>query len=336
MMSKFILKRLCILSVVSLLTLLLIIIIVQFSQFLYLLETADAKITDIGRLIVFIAPKFALILIPFTVAIATFIIFSNLKETNQITILKVSHVSNIAILKPVILFAGLSTIFCYALSLFIVPISWQKLKDFQDKLETRQAVSRIKLNQFINFGNITIFLFKDGSVFFAQSDKDFEHFLLSERGTFEYQDGKILLDINDALILSRIRSSQKTMYATLDKYKIFTTTPQFHNSSFQNYIHTGTQSNTSLIRKYKEDLFRVELHQRLYWPLFAFAIPMAIGVIIVISRRSRTKMGEVKFLPPATLYLAISGLMFPNIFTSSIVGVIFMYLNIFLIIIYII
>lgn len=101
--------------------------ITQILKLLYLLEKG-IKLSNFFELIILIIPSIFFMILPLISTIAVIYAYSQLQETRELVILKMSGLSNFDLARPALFSIILVSFFAYYISLYLMPFFYRKLK----------------------------------------------------------------------------------------------------------------------------------------------------------------------------------------------------------------
>ncbi|MDF2964721.1 MAG: putative permease [Rickettsiaceae bacterium] len=279
--------------------------IVWLSQSLKLvyLVTKGLPVSTFFALTLLTLPSLLLTIIPISLFLSTIYYYNKIKHDREMVVMENSGLNYLQIAKPAIYLSIILTLTCYIISLYLLPLSYGKLKSKLNSLKEGYSTSLLHAKTFnpisknvtLYFdkkfysgalGGLVIFDFREHdqpAIIFAKLGKlivksDSLTFRLAE-GSRQHTnlDGQIdLLNFKDLLINIQTRQSDKKRTSTdiQEKYLYELFSPKDEGNMFR-------------ISK-----FRAEGHQRLARPLFNIMLIM-VGLACIIpevyNRRSTTK-----------------------------------------------
>lgn len=278
---------------------------VKLSQFLYLF--------------VLILPWLLLFIVPISIFAAVLITYNRLIETNEITILKNSGLTKLAICRPIAGFAALCSIFCFFISFYLMPYANQELRTLRVDFRNNYASLSFNPKTFETLNNLTIYA----------KERDANNNLLGiilhdERSeshslTITAQEGNIVAQENLALLYMKNGTVQKfnhqegnseilnfdTYVFNLTKNKKDDSAPRWKAKErfFSQLINPEPDTNFSDI-----DKFRAEIHERIIFPLFPIIFSLiALSCILHGQfKRHGNLLNIFKAICFVTLFLALT------------------------------
>ncbi len=265
-------------------------------------------------LFILILPWLLLVIIPISLFAAILLVYNRLISSNEITILKNSGLTKLAICRPVVGLVITASLFCFLLSFYLMPYSNKQLR--LSRLDFKNNYSNLSFSPqtFETLNDLTIYA----------KDRDLKDnlygILLHDKRSSEYsititaKTGNIATENNSALLYMSDGTIQKFNYAD-DKSEIL---------NFDNYVFnlTETQKNEDTMRwkskeRYLSELlnpnddseerdlekYRSEIHERFTYPL----LPIVFSIIALacVLRGQFSRRGNVSNIVLA-IFLAIS------------------------------
>ena len=109
-------------------------------------------------------PTFLGIILPIALFIAVVFVYNRMLIDGELVVLRAGGCSQLAVAKPALILAGLITIFCYALTLYLIPASHRTFKDMQYTLRDAHPTVLLQEGVFSNvMDGITVYVRSRGS-----------------------------------------------------------------------------------------------------------------------------------------------------------------------------
>lgn len=222
--------------------------------------------------------------------------------SNEITILKNSGLTKIAIGKPVLWLALLSSIVCFSISFYFMPASNKELRLSRINFKENYTNLAVNPQTFETLKNLTIYaknrnlenkLF--GILLHDERSKSYSITITAEKGNIAMENNSALLYMENGTIQKFNYITQKTEILNFDNY-VFNLTDNKDEKSTMHWkqkerflnelINPNDNANPDELAKY-----RAELHQRLTYPLLP--IVFAIIALASILRGSFNRKGNI-------------------------------------------
>lgn len=302
--SKYILLKILI-SFISLASLL--IALIWFSRtisFVKYITENGVEIYQVFSLFLLILPWLLLFIIPISLFVAIILVYNRLIINNEITILKNSGLTKIAIGKPLRSLTLGITLFCYFISIFLMPYANKKLRLAKIEFENNYSNLSFEKGTFEALKNMTIYVKeKDeknelfGILLNDQRDKGYSVTITAKKGHVIFEDSKLLLYMEEGTVQRYNVDNLKSEILNFDEY-IFNLTENSASKSTsmrwkpkERYIHELIYpSKEELIDKKEMHKYRAELQQRITYPLMP--IVLALIALSAMLRGSFSRYGN--------------------------------------------
>ncbi len=297
----------------------LLVILIWFSRtivFIRYITENGVGLEQFLSLFILILPWLLLFIIPISIFISILIIYNNLLLNNEITTLKNAGLTKIHISKPALILSLFLTLFCFFISLYLMPLANKALREKRNNFENNYSNLSFNQGVFEKLKNLTIYVKKkdiDNNLFgiLINQIKDSENSLTitAKSGRVRYENNNLLLDMNDGTIQQFNYKDNKEEILNFDKY-VFNLTEN-NKTDYQNkkwkvqemfvseLINPSENSSPKELMQYK-----AELQQRFTYPLMSLLLSMI--ALSIMLRGDLNRHGNIK-----------------NIITSSIVAVLF-------------
>ncbi|MBU6140360.1 MAG: LptF/LptG family permease [Proteobacteria bacterium] len=249
-------------------------------------------------LFVLILPWLLLFITPVSLLAAILLIFNRMSSSNEITILKNSGLTKLQICRPIILLATILSIFCFAISFYLMPYANKELRLSRINIKNNYTSLSFAPQTFETMKNLTIYARdrdeKNQLFGILIHDKRNPNYSL----TITAQSGRILVEDKSALLYMENGTVQKFNY-------------QSHESeilNFDSYVFNLTENNKSDsslrwktgelylsellnpsedLEKSELEKYRVEINQRFTYPLLPIAFALISMAMVMSGQFSR-------------------------------------------------
>ncbi len=284
----------------------LLIALIWFSRTLsfvkYITENG-VEISQIFSLFVLILPWLLLFILPISLFVAILIIYNRLLSNNEITILKNSGLTKIAIGKPVFMIASVAVIIGFFISLFLMPYSNKKLRLTKTNFENNYSNLSFSEGAFESLKKLTFYIKnKDAEnklygILINDEREDAAITITAKSGYLITEDFKLLLYMQKGTVQKVDRTNSKTQILNFDDY-VFNLTEN-NQSENRNMRWKAKERYFNELINYEESLqneeiakYKGEIHQRLTYPLMPFVLAIiALAAILYggFNRRGNAK-----------------------------------------------
>ena len=134
--SRYILRHLFWWALLVTFTLTCVVWLTQSLRFVYMIVNRGLSAPLFLWLTTLLLPTFLLIILPIAVFSAILFTYNKLIADSEMVVLRSAGLSQWALARPALALAGLTTLLCYFLSLYLVPTSFREFKDLQRKYRT--------------------------------------------------------------------------------------------------------------------------------------------------------------------------------------------------------
>lgn len=289
-------------------------------------------------------PRFFEVILPIATMIGTIFIYQRMNSDSEITVMRAAGVSPFQLARPALILSILITILLLFISTWLAPTSLSNMNKMRQVIKTQYSTLIFREGIFNNLGDdLTVYIRNRNSngelegliIHDSRPKNDVPSTILAKRG----------------VIIARDNGSQVLVYNG-SKQDINPRTGALNRLDFERYSIDLPQSGDARVR-YKEanertfwqllspdttverDVenrfeFLVEANRRIIGPFLTItysAIALCFLILKPVSRRGRT--GHISMAVIIAIILQSLYLSFYNIATSSLVGLIFLYLIVF-------
>lgn len=139
----------------------------QSLRFVDIVVNKGLDISTFFYLVSLLIPDLLSIVLPAALLMATLFVYNKLIAENELIVMKAIGMSPLQILKPALQVTAFVMLILYAINLYILPLSFRKLRDLEHDIRNRMSISMLQSGQFNNFKDLTIYIRKissDGDV----------------------------------------------------------------------------------------------------------------------------------------------------------------------------
>lgn len=284
--------------------------ITQIFKLLYLIDKGIA-FAEFFKLITLILPSLFFIISPLIVVLAVIYVYNKLQNERQLIILKVSGLSNFSIAKPALLVATFVTLFGYYVSLYLMPLSYNKLKIELNNFKENYVSGIIDERTFNQVSKyVTIYVDKkndngslEGIILFDNKNPEQQSVLFAKIGKIIMSGDVPLLRVYDGF-----RQSFDANHNLTRLYFDNLTVEVKNNENLENdrnktslelYINEMLWPSDKISEERKIRLM-IDGHQRIIWPFFNYCLVfLALSMFLSrpYNRRSYLKQMIYTFIP---------------------------------------
>lgn len=302
-----------------------LILLIWFSRAIsfvkYVTENGVA-ISKFFYLFVLILPWLLIFIVPISLFAGVLLIMNRMIVTNEITILKNSGLTKLQISKPIILMAFLTSLFCFLLSMFLMPAANKELRISRVNIENNYASLSFAPQTFESLKDLTIYARKrdennrlSGLLLYDKRNPEYSMTITAQFGRISIQDKSALLFMENGTIQKFNYLTQKSEILNFDDYVFNLTENQKSTQSYNwkpgelfidELINPDPNTSEETLSRY-----RSEINQRITYPLLPISLTLiALSFVLSgqFSRRGNTRN---------TVYAIITTAAFLGLIVSS-------------------
>lgn len=288
--------------------------LVWITQTLRLVHFIDKGIAfqNFIKIVMLLIPSLLFMILPIITVTSVIVVYNRLQEERQLIIFQSAGLSNFNILKPALYLTTLITIFSAYISAYLMPYSYNKLKEETNSFQKGYVTNIIDARTFNQISpTSTIYIdskhsdgLMDGVIFFDNK-------IPENRTIFFAKQGRIITTIPDNTkfeLVDGIRHSYdkngKLTKLYFDSLSVSITSSTSeeksrNKTSLELYLNEMLWPDSSLPIE-KQNRLITDGHIRIIWPLFNFAfVFLALSIFLKqpYNRKSHIKQYIVTFAP---------------------------------------
>ncbi len=332
-----------------------IIWLTQVMKLLYLIDKG-IRVSHFLNVALLVIPSLLFVVLPFATVCAVIYSYHQLNEERQLIILKSAGISNFQLAIPALFVGCLATVLSYCLSVYLLPLSYSKLKTQLELNKNNYAFSIINEKTFSQLSkSMVIYVNKklpnnvvNGLVLFDNRNKKEDTIIFAEIGKFKsYPDRDVFYLQNGARQAYDFNGNLTRLYfkfltLELTNAKLQNQQQQLLNRDINEYYIGELLNPDNKLPAPRKHKLIAEGHQRLIWPLYNTILPfIALAVLLSKTYGTRNKTNRLLITIISTALLTglhfsfhnvaakdvtFSWLCYANLICSVIAGV-FLYLH---------
>jgi lipopolysaccharide export system permease protein len=287
-----------------------IIWLTQSLRFLDLIVKTGIDPGTFFQLCLLLIPPLMFIILPIALFISVMYIYNKLFVNSELTILRTSGVSSIALARPALLIATVVCLLSYYLSLSLIPLSNQKFKDMVFLIKENYISLLLQEKVFLYPSNdMTIYIGKKGeknnfAEIFIHDKRSAKApiTLIAKYGSFEKKNNKTIINLREGNRqevdsdgnLSIIHFKELSLDLSIETTHI----EEREKGISEKYMHELLFPGKNY-SDYKLSRMRSEAHFRLIWPLVGITLTLIALTFILPAEYARA--GQLKKLSFASL-----------------------------------
>jgi lipopolysaccharide export system permease protein len=249
-------------------------------------------------LFVLILPWLLIFIAPIALFAAVLLIFNRMNSTNEVTILKNSGLTKLQICKPVILLSILVSIFCFIVSLFLMPYANKELRLSRVNIKNNYTNLSFSPQTFETLKDLTIYA-RDrdendqlsGILIYDKRNPQYSVTITAKSGKISVEDKSALLHMQTGTVQKFNYRDNKSEILNFDNYVFNLTENKKDDGAFKwkpSELYLDELLNPAPDLE-EEELahYRSEINQRLTYPLLSFVFTLIGSSIILGGQFSR-------------------------------------------------
>ena len=282
-----------------------LICLIWFSRaisFLKYVTENGVKLSQFFYLFVLILPWILQFIIPVSLFIAVLSVYNRLTYSNEITILKNSGLTKIAISTPAIRLAIICSFFCLFISLYLMPFANKELRKSRVNIANNYTSLAFSPQTFETINNITIYAKNRdeqnnlyGIILNDQREENYTLTITAKKGNIVMEESSALLYMEDGTVQRFNIESKKSEILSFDNY-VFNLTEAKQNElgtywkAKERYLHELLYPEDE-VSEVTLNKFWVEVIERFTYPLLPIMFSLiALGSIL---RGSFNRRGNI-------------------------------------------
>ena len=129
---------------------------IWLSQTLHFIDTIVNSSLPLGltlEFLVLLIPSLLAVILPVAVFVGILFVYWKLTNDRELVVLQSAGMSPLEIARPALAIAVLATLVCYLLSLYLLPVSYRKFRDFETRIRNDFAQVLLPVGVFSNIGD---------------------------------------------------------------------------------------------------------------------------------------------------------------------------------------
>lgn len=272
----------------------------QILRFLDFMLSRGLSLVDFLYLTGLMLPSLLLMLIPISLAIAVIYTYNKLTVESELIVLNAVGVSKWEIARPALMLGTLCMIFCYALSLYVMPRANQHFQDIRTFFRDKYASVLLEEQVFSNpVDGLTLFIRERDSNnnlygILLQDNREPKQVttMLADEGALEQTPNGPRFHLKRGL--RQLYSEGRVSWLKFDDYTIDIA---FYGQDVQRKVSANERTIGELFQREgltekQARAYRAEAHQRLSWPALALALPLFVMATLFSSEFNRRGQGK--------------------------------------------
>ncbi|TGW14936.1 LptF/LptG family permease [bacterium NHP-B] len=258
----------------------------QSFRFVSIIVVQRLSFLDFFLFVTWLLPELFSLALPFAFFIAVLFLYGRYRDDNILSVLKNAGYSQARILRPVIYVGMAGTLFLYLMTLYFVPLSFQKFRKQELSMRSHFSEKSFQVGAFKSLGPFTVYVRnkrKDGSLdglfIYDQRHLDKQASILASRAQVINDGERIGLCLQQGV--RQTREDARYSFFDFDRYIFYakdahekTAAPIKSYELFLSELFTTYQTLEEKIK------FHFEAFQRLLLPLYFLSFGMVAGLFM--------------------------------------------------------
>ena len=291
----YILRQVAVATLFIAVTLTVVVWLTQSTRFFKLILNRGLSLDVFLELTSLLVPSFLLITLPIALFLATVFVLTKMLNDRELVVMRSAGLSDLGLATPVIALGVVCAMFCYFISLYLLPASFKQFRDLQDDVRNNFSVRLIQEGAFTNFGNkLTIYVRERvgdevrGVLVQDNRDKARTVTMMAERGTVTFSETgpRVLMGRGNRQERDRKTGKIATLYFERYSFDFALGKPRKRVYVKPNERFLGellAPGDNPGDRRNRSKLI-AEGHNRLIAPLYALTLPVLALVIMLAGQ----------------------------------------------------
>lgn len=200
--TRYIAGQTAVVTIIATLAICLLITLVQSVKFIELIVNKGLPVSEFIRMSTLAAPRYLVYLVPVVVFGATLFTYNRMINDSEMIVLRAAGFSRAKLAKAGLIVAAASSLFCYALTLYLMPATQSELRTIILEVRSEWGAAFLKEGQFTTIGDDTTIYIKERkssgeliNVFYHNTSDGLT--IIAERGAIvDTDDGPRILVVN--------------------------------------------------------------------------------------------------------------------------------------------
>lgn len=270
----------------------------QSLRFVDIIVTRGIAFGTFLYFIFFLLPDLAVLAIPISFLISVLMVYNKLIADHELVVMRAAGCSDISLISPVLRLSGGLLILLYGLTLYVLPLSFQKFRDMEVHFRHHYSSALIHSGEFNHLGNMMIYAQQrtPGGVLtglLLHDGRDPKHLvtMTAEKGLMLDEKGDIRVILVKGSRQEIDRLTHRPSFLKFDQYVLRLQPAQKsenrHIKPYEMTFFQLLQPAPHLSVAFQEKM-RSEVHQRLISPLYALSFGLIAGLLLLQARGRRS------------------------------------------------
>lgn len=288
----------------------------QSLRFVDIIVTRGVSFGTFLYFIFFLLPDLITLALPIAFLIGVLMVYNKLITDHELVVMRTAGCSDLFLMSPMLILSSLLLILLYILTLYVLPLSFQKFREIEIHLRHHHSSAMIRSGEFNQLENVMIYAQKhspDGALrgLLLHDGRDPNHLVTvtAEKG--------LILDEKDGVRFILVKGSRQEIdrknnrpsFLKFDQYVLrLQSSPKIEKPNMKPYEMTFFQLlwPSSMVLAPLREKMRSEAHQRLISPLYAFSFGL-LAALLLLQASGRRGGHPLRILSIVILCALIQG-----------------------------
>ncbi len=319
--------------------------VTQIFKLLYLIDKG-VNFSEFFKIVILILPSLFFMISPLISVLSVIYTYNKLQNQRQIIILKMTGISNFSIAKPALMIATLITLFTYYISFYLMPLSYNTLKNNLSNFREYYVSNIIDEKIFNQISkHITIYVDKkkpngllEGIILFDSQNLNQRSVLFAKTGKIITNNHTPIFHLSDGFKHSFDQNGNLTKLSFDDLSVEIKNNKNNKNdrdkTSLELYVDEMLWPDDKLSTNKKIRLM-IDGHQRIIWPLFNYCLVfLALSIFLVHQYNRESNIKQIIYSTIPVIIVTYFHFTFQKIAYQQPIYIYGCYINLFLCILF--
>ena len=264
----------------------------QSFRFVSMIVVQRLSFLDFFWFVTWLLPELFSLALPFAFFISILLLYSRYENDHVISTLQNAGYSEISILRPIIYVGFLGLLCLYAMTLYIVPLSFQKFRQKELFMRSSFSEKSFQIGEFKSIGPFTLYAHKKGKrgalrglFIYDQRQNHIKSYILASKALVSKNGQDLGLSLRKGVRQSLEKN--RTTFFDFDHYMFFADQEYNKHHPPKSYELFLSDLFSTKHNPQDRERFRLEAFQRLIIPLCFIAFGLMAGLFMLQKRRLR-------------------------------------------------
>ncbi len=319
-LQTYLFRQLFISTVFVTLTLTMVLWLTQSMRFVKFILNRGLELSTFLELTMLLIPGFWLVILPISLFFSTLFTYNKFTNDRELVVMRAAGVSQLGLAKPVLILGGLVMLFCYLLSLYVVPLSFRQFRTVQHEIRSNISAGLIQQGSFTQITRgLTIYVRErvdteiHGIILHDTRDATKRITMLAERGIVLPSDqGPRVLMLNGSRQELDIKSG-KISLLYFKRYGFRLADPSKRKKRVfrqpeERFVGQLLEPDNSAHDKFYRKKLIAEGHNRIVGPLGALVMPL-IALVALLTGEFNKRGQAIRLVAACGIAAAMQGTM---------------------------